>query len=86
MPAERLSMRKVREVLHLKHALGCEPACKFDGGQNCTQVHNPNRIARTRALMEVHVPGATVIGHHGRIAGQSIAGRAPLSSATGNNR
>jgi hypothetical protein len=22
MPAERLSMRKVREVLHLKHALG----------------------------------------------------------------
>ena len=27
-----------------------------------------NRIARTRALMEAHVPGATVTGYQGRIA------------------
>ncbi|CAO0821908.1 hypothetical protein DFAR_2730016 [Desulfarculales bacterium] len=45
MPAERLSMRKIKEVLRLKHEAGC-------GNRNTAKIYGIGRTAVSRYLCQ----------------------------------
>jgi hypothetical protein len=69
MPAERLSMRKVREVLRLKHTLG----------MSLRQISEATGVGKT--VVGEYVRRAGVIGITNRFVNEAMAGnRACLSS------